>query len=262
MREDRRGVLAAFRKVRTGARVSHAFRIRRPKDGEERWLAHTEFPLCDAQGQVQRIGGIGSDVTEAKRTTERQDVLVKELQHRSRNLLGVVTSLATRTIGQGASVESFTARLKALSRAQALLSQSGGDAVEVGAMVRAELAAYADAATRVSVSGPRVLLGSEQVQNFALALHELATNAAKYGALLAPTGRLSVSWERARAGGEAEHLALTWIESGVPVEPEATRRQGFGRELIERALAYALRARTAYELGPDGVRCRIEMPLA
>ena len=260
--EDRPRVLDAFRRVRAGARVSHAFRIRRPLDGEERWLAHTDFPLCDAGGQVQRIGGIGSDVTDAKRSAERQEILVKELQHRSRNLLGVVTALANRTIGQGAPVESFTTRLKALSRAQSLLSQSGSDTVEVGALVRAELAAYTDtSSTRIAISGPKVLLGSHQVQNFALALHELATNTTKYGALQSPTGRLVVTWERIRANGEAERVALTWVETGIEVAPETMQRQGFGRELIERALAYALRGRTEYKLGADEMRCRIELPL-
>jgi two-component system CheB/CheR fusion protein len=260
--KDRKAVIDSFRRVRAGARVSHTFRIRRPSDGEELWLANASFPLFDDKGQVHRIGGIASDVTEAKRAAQRQDVLVKELQHRSRNLLGVVTSLATRTVGQGAPVESFTTRLNALGRAQALLSRSGNDTVEVNALVHAELAAYTSAAAqRITISGPRVLLTSEQVQNFALALHELTTNAVKYGALKDETGSLSVTWERVTNSGQGKRMALNWIESGVSIAPHFLSRRGYGRELIENALAYALQGRTEYVLGLDGLRCRIELPL-
>ena len=261
-RADRKAVLEAFRRVRAGERVSHIFRIRRPSDGEERWLANANFPLFDDKGQVHRVGGITSDVTDAKRAAERQDVLVKELQHRSRNLLGVVTSLATRTVGQGAPVENFTTRLNALGRAQALLSRSGNDTVEVSALVHAELAAYTSASPqRITISGPKVLLTSEQVQNFALALHELTTNAVKYGALKDEAGRLSVTWERLQKDGRGKRMALNWIESDIRVEPQLLDRRGYGRELIENALAYALQARTEYLLARDGLRCRIELPL-
>ncbi len=261
--EDRQRVLDSIQRVRAGERASFEYRIRWACDSAVRWLRDTDFPMRDASGKVCWIGGVGRDITEEKTAAERQDVLVKELQHRSRNLLAVVTSLANRTVGQGAPVESFTTRLKALSRAQALLSQSGSDTVEVGALVDAELAAHADGTLpRITVSGPKVLLTSQQMQNFALALHELATNAVKYGALKSETGQLSVTWERTRDQDGDGHLALNWIESGVDVQPEKVPRRGFGRELIEQALAYALQARTEYALGTDGVRCRIEMPLA
>ncbi|MRI56957.1 PAS domain S-box protein [Methylobacterium sp. DB1607] len=261
-RADRREVINTIRRVRAGGRVSHIFRIRRPSDGEERWLANANFPLFDDKGQVHRIGGITSDVTDAKLAAERQDVLVKELQHRSRNLLGVVTSLATRTVGQGAPVENFTTRLSALGRAQALLSRSGNDTVEVSALVHAELAAYTSVVPkRITISGPKVLLTSEQVQNFALALHELTTNAVKYGALRDDAGRLSVTWERIHNSGHGKRMALNWVESDISVEPQFLSRRGYGRELIENALAYALQGRTEYALDIDGVRCRIELPL-
>ena len=129
-------------------------------------------------------------------------------------------------------------------------------------MVRAELAAHTDAKPpKVTISGPTVRLTSRQVQNFALALHELTTNAVKYGALKGDAGQLSVNWsvERTEKGGR--RLALTWTESGVDVRPKRATRRGYGRELIEKALPYALRARTDYVLGEGGVRCRIELPL-
>ncbi|MGH1574307.1 hypothetical protein ACRAWG_31255 [Methylobacterium sp. P31] len=125
------------------------------------------------------------------------------------------------------------------------------------------LAAHTDdGATHITIAGPKVLLTSRQVQNFALVVHELITNAVKYGALKSDTGQLSVTWERTEGEMAGERLALNWVESGVDVQPEKTTRRGYGRELIEQALAYALQARTDYELSPGGVRCRIEMPIS
>jgi two-component sensor histidine kinase len=100
------------------------------------------------------------------------------------------------------------------------------------------------------------------MQNFALALHELTTNAVKYGALKSDTGRLVISWDSVLDRRERRRLALNWVESGVAIEPDKITRRGYGTELIQEALAYALEATVDYALGPDGVRCRIEMPLA
>jgi two-component sensor histidine kinase len=234
----------------------------RPSDGERRWIENTDFPLVDDNGRVHRIAGIAKDVTNQKATAARLEVLVHELQHRSRNLLGVVTSIASKTVSQGGSVENFQERLKALSRAQGLLSQFGSDTVEVGALVRAELAAHADPVSpKIVLSGPNVQLDAPKVQNFALALHELTTNAVKYGALRNSAGQLSITWMVNQDYNGKHQLVLTWIESGVKVLPEAANRRGFGRELIELALSYALRARTEYELSEGGVRCRIALPL-
>jgi two-component sensor histidine kinase len=146
---------------------------------------------------------------------------------------------------------------------QGLLSQGGSDTVEVGALVRGELAAHVDGASEwVRVAGPKVLLRSRQVQNFALALHELTTNAVKYGALKVDTGRLAVTWEVTLDRRGRRRLALTWAEAGVALDPDKITRRGYGTELIQEALAYALDAVVDYELGADGVRCRIEMPIS
>lgn len=264
--EDRRIASDSIKRVQAGERISFEYRIRRPNDGQVRWLRNTDFPMRDAAGRVCWVGGIGRDITGEKSSTQRQEVLVNELQHRARNLLGVVTAVAGRTLRQGGSVAAFEERLQALSRAQGLLSQQGSDTVEVGTLVRAELAAHAhahanDATERVWIAGPEVQLTAPQVQNFALALHELTTNAVKYGALKDGTGRLMVTWEVIRDRRAHRRLALNWAERGVPIDPTKVTRQGYGTELIQGALAYALEAHVAYELGSDGVRCRIEMPI-
>lgn len=238
-------------------------------DGTVVWLSSRAVPLLDAAGEIVEWFGAASDITARRRTEqamrsseERQNVLIAELQHRSRNLIAVITAVADRTLRRGGSVSAFEERLQALSRAQGLLSQFGSDTVEVGALVRMELAAHADPESeRVKLAGPEVHLTARQVQNFALALHELATNAVKYGALRAGTGHLAVAWEVIEDRRGRPRLALSWIESGVTIEPGATERRGYGTELIREALAYALQAEVEHTFGLDGVRCRIEMPI-
>ncbi|MCJ2089803.1 hypothetical protein MKK88_28010 [Methylobacterium sp. E-005] len=178
--------------------------------------------------------------------------MVNELQHRARKLLGVVTAVADRTVKQGGAVEAFENRLQALGRAQGLLSQGGGDTVEVGAMVKAELAAHADGASdRATITGPEVQLQARQVQNFALALHEPTTNAVKYGALKVETGRLAVTGDVVLDKRERRRLALGWIGSEVPIDLDLVTRRRYGTALIQEALAYALNATVDYELSSD-----------
>lgn len=260
--EDRAAAIQAWERAAEDGVLSVEYRVRRASDGAWLWHHSRSLPVRDSAERIIEWLGTSTDVDAIRQLHARQKVLVNELQHRSRNLIGVITSLANRTVGEGSPADSFTVRLKALSRAQGLLSQSGSDTVAVEDLVRAELAAHTDKeSARITVSGPTVLLTSHQVQNFALAVHELTTNAIKYGALKEPAGQLSVTWELLRDRVGAEHLSLNWVESGVTLQPETVTRRGYGRELIERALAYALNGRTDYVLDAGGVRCRIELPL-
>ena len=272
--ENRKAVLSNFRRVRAGKRVEHEFRIRHAVDGRLRWVHNTDFPLRDAAGAVRWIAGLGADITDAKEAADRQGVLVAELQHRTRNLIAVVRSLADRTLGTASSLEDFGTRfrprLAALSRVQGLLSHlAAGARVTFKELLCAELDAHGAAngpAGRLTLEGPAdVPLRSATVQTFALALHELATNAVKYGAFAAPDGHLSVRWRVEPAlGDDLPRLHVEWLESGVvmPHVSAAPRGSSYGRELIERALPYQLRAETRYELGPDGVRCTIAVPIS
>ncbi len=260
--EDREQAVAGINRIRAGERVFNAFRIVRPSDGETRWIENTDFPLFDELGDVKRIAGLAKDVTDTRRYAARLEVLVAELQHRSRNLLGVIASVASRTLGEGDPAAVFHARLRALSRAQGLLSEFGSDTAEVGALVRVELEAHTEVRPpKVLLSGPRVHITARQVQNFSLALHELVTNAVKYGALRDGKGALSVAWTVKLDERAGRTLVLDWTESGVDVQPEAATRRGYGRQLIEKALSYALHAKTEFVLGPDGVNCCIQLPL-
>ena len=262
--DDRDTTEAKWREaVATRSAVDHEYRLWHAPSASWRWSNVRAVPITNPDGSIRKWSGVNIDVTDRHRLLARQEVLVNELQHRARNLLGVVAAVANRTLGRSGQIGVFEERLQALSRAQGLLSQFGSDTVEVGALVRAELAAHADALSeRIAVAGPEIHLTARQVQNFALALHELATNAVKYGALRAPSGRLAVTWAAVPGRRKGRLLALNWVESGVAIDPSAITRRGYGTELIQEALAYALQAKVDYVLGADGVRCRIEMPVS
>ena len=262
--DDRAAIESKWRAAVAGGRTLDAeYRLWHAPSAAWRWSNVRVVPITHPDGTVRKWAGVNIDVTDRRTLQARQEVLVNELQHRARNLLGVVRAIADRSVRQGGSVEAFEERLQALGRAQGLLSQGGSDKVEVETLVRAELAAHAGSgSSRATLLGPEVYLTARQVQSFALALHELATNAVKYGALRADNGRLLITWDIVFDRRERRRLALNWVESGVAVGSNTSTRRGYGTELIQEALAYALEAKVDYELGTDGVRCRIEMPVS
>lgn len=249
-----------------------------------RWHLRNDGRRVFIEGSTRPLGGsgagprgflkIGQDVTQRKHWDERQKVLVAELQHRTRNLLAVVRSMAEETIRSSADLqdfgEAFRDRMEALARVQSLLSRlEERERIAFDLLIRTELMSLgvmAGSDDRVSLDGPDgVRLRSSAVQTLALALHELATNATKYGALSQHGGQLAISWRVAPVpGGSDPWLHIDWRESGVAM-PDADALPsgtGQGRELIERALPYQLQARTSYELGRDGVHCTISIPVS
>lgn len=211
----------------------------------------------------QRLEGVVvtfTNVTSLTRAEARQRILIAELQHRTRNLLTVIQSIAMQTLRKDALLDSFTTRLAALGRVQSLLSDAG-DTIDLAQILRLELQVHgATQSDKITFGGPPVSLDLEQIQTFALVLHELATNAVKYGALQVGGGRLEVVWTVGMVTENERRLTLHWRESGVPVPPDQSRR-GYGRKLIEQALPFTLRAKTELTFGVDGISCRIEMPL-
>ena len=267
--DDRDASQEAFRVGREQQRLIEVQpRIRR-HDGEYRWFLVRQAPIVDAEGHVTQWIGAAMDIHELHDLQERQAVLVAELQHRTRNLLGVVRSIAHQTMVQTGPTErfreQFNDRLAALSRVQGLLSRSEQEPITLRTLIRTELEALGagDFADRIHVAGPPVRLRKASVQTLALAMHELATNARKYGALTTEHGRLSVTWRADRNEQGGGNLLIEWIEEGIS-RPRATygpMRRGYGRELIERAMPYALNAKTRYELGETRLLCAIELPL-
>lgn len=272
--EDRALAAATLDRVRRGERVTHDFRARIPGSGKVRWLKNTAFPLREPDGRISHVGGIAQDVTEERDTAARLQMLVGELQHRTRNLMGVIQAVAESTLEASDSLadfeRAFSARIDALSRVQQLLSRIEGlERVGFDQLLRSELAAFGalpDDDSRVSLAGPRgIPLRSGGIQTLALALHELITNSLKYGALSQPGATLSVRWALLPpAPGERPRLRFDWEERGVVMRAtaDAPPRVGQGRDLIERAVPYQLEATVDYALTPDGVRCAMVLPLS
>ena len=263
--EDREHAQRHLLRVSRGERVTFEYRIRRP-DGQLRWIRNTDFPICDEAGNIVQIGGVGTDVTPIKVAEEHQRILLAELQHRVRNTLGIVRSIARRTAENSASVEDmlahFQGRLDAFSRIQAVLTRSAGSAVNLASLIEDELVAHAaHDGGRVRINGPEVLLDPSTAERLSLAIHELVTNAVKHGALVNDRGRIQVDWST-QHDGSGQILLLQWSESGVELDLRQAGREGFGMELLERSLPYDLEAETEVDLRADGLRFALRMPLS
>jgi len=255
--------------------------LRRGDQHDNRRFDYTTTPVCAEDGKIGGILMFAMDVThhvlatkslsaemdELQRQQTQEHVTIADLHHRTRNLLAVVRAIATQNFQShvgGSVLKSFVERLGSLGRVQRLLSRADNQRVKLADVVWSELEAYANNnthRTRLEVHGPSVRLFNHQVQTISLALHELAMNAVKYGALQTPAGRLSVTWETWLGAHGQQRLALTWRESGVTMPPDVGTRRGQGRELLENSLKFSLHANTQLVFGNDGVWCRIEMPI-
>jgi PAS domain S-box-containing protein len=237
--------------------------------GQETWVRVSATPVRAGNGRIAGAVTVMQDIDQQKRADELNLLLIAELRHRTRNLLAVVSAISDETLAASRSLEdfgtAFNRRLATLARVQDLLVRGEADAVTIGELVRLELRALGAEpdGRRISVADPEVALPDKAVQILALALHELATNARKHGALGAPEGRLAVSWQVIALDGD-RRLALEWHESGAAARSEKAGpiRKGFGRTLVEESLPYQLDAETRLEFEPNEVRCSVTMTLA
>jgi len=266
--DDRDSTLTQWAQAGLTGQYDVQHRIRRAIDGQYRWHQTRATPLQPEDLAASEWVGTSTDIHELKALQDGQQVLLAELQHRTRNLLAMVTSVARRSARSSADLRQFIAdfesRLQALWRAESLLPSSMQGTVPVRALIEAELVAYrAHDAASVSIAGPSAAISANVAQIVALALHELATNAVKYGAFHHEAGRLHISWQLRDAPDGGRSLDLTWRETGVTVAtPVQSRRRGFGSELLERILPSQLGTPTTLELTPAGMLCRITVPAA
>jgi PAS domain S-box-containing protein len=206
-------------------------------------------------GEVLCYAGVMRDITEQKRAAALQKTLMRELQHRSNNLLAVIQAVAQRSLAGDASLDharnAFQQRLLALARTHRELTRSNFAGLEVGEIVRAELAPFT---ARARIDGDRVMLGPQEAQNFSLAVHELATNAAKHGALSRSEGSVDIRWTVA-ANGSGPMLQFAWQERDGPAVVAPARR-GFGSWLLA-----SLFARAQFDYADTGLKCALAMPL-
>ncbi|MBB5279172.1 PAS domain S-box-containing protein [Pacificimonas flava] len=267
--EDRGPVRAKWAAAANGGVLNVQFRLRNQDTGEYRWFQTRAAPVRDEHGGVLEWLGTCTDIHELKDLQGRQHLLVAELQHRVRNMLSVVRSVFTRTVETNSDIEQvtdhFSGRLEALARTQVIVTRNPGNGVDLESLIRDELTSVAAGEDQVSISGPPVDLPIQSVESMGLVLHELTSNAIKYGGLRIAGGRLDIAWHVERGEGSADRAAnwlhLTWAETGVPAVPVEPGRKGFGLELIAEALPYRLGAKTTVEFKGGGIVCTIALPL-
>ena len=267
--QDRDGMLAAMEEaIRTGAEYDVEYRVIFPR-GEVRWVhARGRTAQSADHGGARRMAGVSLDVTERRRAEERQRLLLNELNHRVKNTLATVQSIASQTLRNApdpaAFRDGFEARLMALSHTHNLLTDRNWEAASLVDILTMELRPHAGGreggGARFLVEADRdVPLNPKAAVALGMAIHELATNAVKYGALSAPGGRVSVRSHVTELNGEPR-LKVEWVESGGPPVVRPGRR-GFGGRLLEEGLAGELAGVVQLEYRPEGLLCRMELPM-
>ena len=236
-------------------------------DGREVWLRGLFRHETDEEGRrgaaAPRVRGIMVDVTEQRRLRRKERLLTAEVDHRTKNMLAAMQAMVLQTQVNATSVAEFAGRLVgrigAMSRTHELLAQAGWLGMRVHRLVSSALEPFAGTAA-VTLRGDDVTLPPRVAQALGLALHELATNAVRHGALSAPAGRLTVTTAIEPAADGGGKLVLRWVETGGPAVASPERR-GFGSRLVERGLAYEAGGNAHLEFAPGGLRCYIEIPL-
>jgi PAS domain S-box-containing protein len=232
--------------------------------GRPRWWDVAVTPILGPDGSVDKLLSVSRDITETKHLEEHQRLLIHELNHRVKNTLATVQSIASQTLRNANTKEeaqaAFEARLFALSRAHNVLTRENWEGANLRKIVTEAIAPYSNAReARLHLNGPNVRLPPRMALALAMALQELATNAVKYGALANETGEIAIEW---RLDGQRAPpcLHLRWEESGGP-PVQAPKRRGFGTRLIERSLALDLEADVDIRFAPTGVICTVDAPL-
>jgi two-component sensor histidine kinase len=225
-------------------------------------LNQSQHHEADEVDSVTEWLGTAADAEGLRGPERRHWLIVAELQHRVRNVLGLVRSLVRRTAETSASAEEYAAhlegRISALARTQAFAMRQPRDGVNLEELVDAELIAHAAREGKVKTAGAAVRLRPKAAETLGLALHELTTNAVKFGALSVPEGHLTITW-RKELDREDPCVRIEWREEGVPTRPPTHR--GFGRDLLERIVPYELRGASRLAFEPDGAHCVIDIPL-
>ncbi len=232
------------------------YRIVRPSDGQLRWIFGRGRLIRDAAGRPVRYSGVDIDITERKLGEEHVRRLMQEVNHRANNLLAVVQAMAQHLADSGDVhnfIERFTRRLSALAASNNLLVSGKWQGVEIGKLCASQFAPFG-AAARMRASGPALMLRPPAAQAIGMALHELATNAAKYGALSNGTGSVAVDW-----GLQQDRFIIDWRERGGPAVT-APRRTGFGHTVIAQMTEQTLDGEVSLDFAPEGVRWRLACP--
>ena len=249
--------------LEAGKQYQVEFRLRRA-DGAWRWHIARALPIKDAAGAITRWIGTNTDIDDQKAAEAQQHLLARELEHRMKNTMAMVGAIANQTFRTAATKEEartiFDARLRALNQAHDVLVASSWASAPMSVVVDGALGAHRTGEGRIHVKGPAVDLSAKQALSLSLALHELATNATKYGALSVPEGMIEVTWACTASDADPV-LCFTWRESGGPTVSAPSRR-GFGSRLIESTLSSDFGTSVKVEYPPEGVVCSFETRLS
>jgi PAS domain S-box-containing protein len=258
--EDVTRIHALWRQAFRERRREYSVEYRIVREGEVRWIESRSFISYGGDG-TPRITGVNIDITERKRAEERQGVLLAELDHRVKNVLATVSAVASHTKDASGSMEEFVAaldgRIQSMAGAHELLSFRRWEGIPIAALVARELAAYATS-NNVEVDGPEMILRPDAGQAMAMVLHELATNAAKYGALSTQSGRVSVRWNR-KFNASTLRFVVEWRESGGP-RVETPKTSGYGTSIVHDLIPYEFGGTVDVSFAPEGIQCRLEIP--
>jgi PAS domain S-box-containing protein len=257
-RDEEKSIL---RRIRRGERVEPYDTVRLCKDGTQVDISLAESPVKDAEGRIIGASKISRDITERKQGQARQELLAREIQHRTKNLFAVVHAVVSRSFAGKTTVEEAKAavldRLHSLAQTHVMLLDKDWRGADLAEVVRTEADPYRG---RIAIKGPAIVLNPQAAQDFALAVHELATNAAKYGALSNSRGQVLVEWEVEQPDGE-RRLRFRWEErGGPPVFAPLTR--GFGSAVLEQVMAEHFDNPPRLEFDPAGIRYELRGSLA
>jgi PAS domain S-box-containing protein len=247
---------AIFSRIWRGDRVDHYETVRRRKDGTLIDVSLTISPIRGAGGKVVGGSGIVRDISERKRSEAQIAVLAREAEHRAKNLLANVTAIVglSQSDTPKGLKEAIQGRIAALAGVHSLFAKSHGTGAELGSLVKQELSPYSRDG-RTQINGPSVMLKPDLAQAIAVTLHELATNAAKYGALSVAEGQIRVEWSRARDG----QLVVRWTElGGPPVNPPTAK--GFGIVVMDSMIRGGMKGRVRLDWHAEGLACEITIP--
>lgn len=243
--------------------IQHYETIRQRKDASQVWVSLTLSPLSNPRGQVVGASTIARDMTERRRADEHRKTLMGELNHRVKNTMAVIQSIASQTLGHASTLEeardTFRARLINFAQAHDVLTRESWQSANLADIITDTLKPHAGREDRFRIAGPQIRLAPKAALAVAMAVHELGTNAAKYGALSRESGHVAIAW-RIEGQHASREVILDWRESGGPPVAEPKRR-GFGSRLIERALAAELGGKVSVDYESSGVVCTIIAPL-
>ena len=253
-RQDEERVILT--RIRRGERIDHFETVRQHKHGSPIVVSITVSPVKTADGKIVGASKIARDITEQKRSQEKIATLAQEAEHRSKNLLATVQ--ATVSLSQSDSSEglkkAIEGRIRAIANVHSLFVETRWIGAELSMIATQELAPYSqNDGARVAIEGPQVLLEPNAAQAIAVTLHELATNAAKYGALSTPEGRIELQWSHATDG----ELSIRWTEMGGPTVEMPTIR-GFGSRVTQRMIGQ-LKGEINFDWRTEGLVCEITL---